>query len=179
MFEVSINENTKLVLVHHALAEEYAKTVEANRAYLSEWLEWPRHCKTTNAFADFIRDSLHKYADGKSMVCAIFHKDELVGNCGFNTINHQIKKAEIGYWLAESHQGRGIMTSACQFLIDYAFNELKLEKVEIAAAEHNRPSRAVCERLGLKLEGILTNRELIGGKILNHAIYGIHNKTLP
>ena len=50
-----------------------------------------------------------------------------------------------------------------------------MEKVQIAAADGNAKSRAVCERLGMKLEGIITNRERIGDRILNHAIYGIHN----
>ena len=50
-----------------------------------------------------------------------------------------------------------------------------MEKVQIAATEGNVKSRAVCDRLGMKLEGIVTNRERIGDRILNHAIYGIHN----
>jgi ribosomal-protein-serine acetyltransferase len=64
-------------------------------------------------------------------------------------------------------------------LIDIAFNEHMLEKVQLAAAKDNLASRAVAERCGMTLEGILTNREKVGDRILDHAIYGIHKSNRP
>ena len=69
------------------------------------------------------------------------------------------------------------MTRSCRYLIDFAFTELKIEKVQLRAAEDNKPSRAVAERLGFKLEGIISNCERVGDRILNLAIYGIHNEA--
>lgn len=147
---------------------------EENLEYLSEWFAWPRFCKTQEDFKEFVKDSLHKYAEGTSRNCAIKYRSEIVGNSGFNTINSNLKVVEIGYWLGQQYQGHGIVTRVCRYLIDYAFTKLDMEKVQISVAEGNLPSRAVCERLGMQLEGIITHREKIGDKILNHAIYGIH-----
>ncbi|MFA0502952.1 GNAT family N-acetyltransferase, partial [Vibrio sp. 10N.222.46.A1] len=58
--------------------------------------------------------------------------------------------------------------------IDIAFNELDMEKVEISAATGNQSSRKVCERLHFTLEGIITRNENLNGRIIDHAIYGLH-----
>ena len=174
MFKITIDDEITLYLENAAFAERYLELVEENYEYLSEWLEWPRFCKSLDDFKKFVRDSLHKYADGKSMTCAIEFRGEIVGNCALNAINHSLEMVEIGYWIGKQYQGNGIITRVCRWLIDYAFTKLDMKKVQIAAAEGNLPSRAVCERLGMQLEGIITNREKVGDKILNHAIYGIH-----
>ena len=41
-------------------------------------------------------------------------------------------------------------------------------------ATENLASRAICERLGMKLEGIISNAENLNGRIVDHAIYGLH-----
>ena len=174
MFKLTVDDEINLYLVNDAFTERYVELAEESNEYLSEWLAWPRFCKTQNDFKEFVKGSLHKYADGKCMNCAIEFQGEIVGNSGFNTINHDLKMVEIGYWIGKQYQGNGIITRVCRYLIDFAFTKLNMEKVQIAAAEGNLPSRAVCERLGMQLEGIITNREKVGDRVLNHAIYGIH-----
>ena len=175
MFSSKIDNEIKLALVQESFAPMYVELVKENFTYLKQWLTWPPHCQNEQDFASFIRKSLHDYADGKSMVCGIFFNEKLVGNVSFNTINHRLKKVEIGYWLAESVQGNGIMTRVCKKLIEIAFNELEMHKVEISAATENVASRAVCERLGMKLEGIISNSENLNGRIVDHAIYELHH----
>lgn len=179
MFKLSVDDEINLYLVNEAFTERYVELVaEENSEYLSEWLAWPTFCRTQDDFKAFVRGSLHKYADGTCMNCAIEYRGEIVGNSGFSTINHNLKMVEIGYWIGRQYQGNGIVTRVCRYLINYAFTQLSMEKVQIAAAEGNSPSRAVCERLGMRLEGIITNREKVGDRVLNHAIYGIHKSEM-
>ena len=174
MFSRIIDEEIKVSLVQESFAPMYLELVKDNFTYLEKWLAWPPHCKSKQDFISFIRKSLHDYADGKSMVCGIWFNEELVGNISFNTINHQLKKVEIGYWLKESAQGNGIITRVCEKFIDIAFIELEMHKIEISAASENLASRAVCERLGMKLEGVISHAENLNGRIVEHAIYGLH-----
>jgi ribosomal-protein-serine acetyltransferase len=176
MFSWQVDEDIRLNLVNEKFAFRYAALCSADHEYLAEWLEWPRHCSRKEDFLAFIRTSLHQYADGKGLTCAMEYKGEIVGNIAFNKIDHTLKKVEIGYWLASAYRGNGIVTRSCRYLIDYAFSELQMQKVQIAAAAENRDSRAVCERLGMTLEGVLTNQEKVGDRILDHAIYGLYNK---
>jgi hypothetical protein len=80
--------------------------------------------------------------------------DKLVGDIGYHPIDWADRKAEIGYWLGESFQGKGLMTEACKTLITYAFAELGLNKVEIHCAAENIRSCAIPKRLGFTQEGI-------------------------
>lgn len=174
MFKWKLDDEINLCLVHQRFAPRYVQLAAENKAYLSQWLAWPAVCSTEEDFRQFVAGSLHKYADGVAMNCAIEYRGEIIGNVGFNSINPTLQVAEIGYWMAESCQGKGIMTRCCRHLIDYAFSELAMEKVQISAAEDNTPSRAVCERLGMTLEGIITRKEKVGDRILNHAVYGFY-----
>lgn len=175
MFCCQVDDEIRLNLINEKFAFRYAALCAADHEYLAQWLEWPRHCTRKQDFQAFIRESLHQYAEGTGLVCAMEYKGEIVGNIAFNKIDPALKKVEIGYWLASGYQGQGIVTRSCRHLIDYAFSALEAQKVEIACAEDNLASRAVCERLGMALEGILTNREKIGDRIVNHAVYGLYS----
>jgi len=173
MFIQAIESDLKLALVEPSFASKYLKIVTNQRDYLLQWLAWPLHANSEEFFLTFINKSLIEYAQGKGMVCGIIYQGELVGNISFNTINHDLKMVEIGYWLSEEYQGNGIITRSAAKLIDIAFSELNIDKVQISAAVENRASRKVCERLGMKLEGIITHSENLNGRIVDHAIYGL------
>ena len=174
MLQLVVDDEIKLLLVHEDFVPRYVKLVEKNYEYLSQWLAWPPLCKTHDDFKQFVKSSSDKYASGESMICSIEYHGEIVGNCGFNTIDHVLKKVEIGYWIGEEYQGNGIITRVCHFLKNYAFTDLKMQKIQISVAENNTTSRAVCERLNMKFEGIITNSEKVGDNILSHAIYAVH-----
>ena len=174
MFTRKVDEDIQLALVQPSFAVGYVALAKANYKQLEQWLAWPPHSKTEADFMGFVERCLQDYAAGKSMTCGIIYQNQLVGNVSFNTINHALKKVEIGYWLAASAQGNGVITRVCKHLIDMAFDEMDMQKVQVSAAEGNAPSRAVCERLGMTLEGIITHAENLNGRIVNHAVYGLH-----
>ena len=176
MFTRCVDQEISLALVQTSFAVQLEALAEQNFSYLSQWLPWPAKCKTQAQFAEFIQAALHGYADGKNMICGVLYQGKLVGMSGFNTINQILKRAEIGYWLEESAQGKGIMTRVCRALIGVAFNELGMHKVQISAATGNRRSRALCERLGATLEGVITRAGVVNGVTLDHAVYGIHRR---
>jgi ribosomal-protein-serine acetyltransferase len=65
----------------------------------------------------------------------------------------------MGYWLAKSQTGRGIMTAAVKALIAEGFENLGLNRIQARVATGNHPRQAVCERAGLKREGVLRQAE--------------------
>ncbi|UTM56860.1 GNAT family N-acetyltransferase [Photobacterium sp. CCB-ST2H9] len=178
MFSQTVDQDIQLALVQPSFAPRYVELVNAHFDYLSQWLAWPPHCNTESDFLNFIRRSLQDYAEGKSMVCAIFYQGIHVGNCSFNSINHSLKTVDIGYWLAADYQGKGIITRVCSHLIRIAFEQLEMEKVVIAAAVENQASRSVAERLGMTLEGVISRNENLNGRILSHAIYALHRQPV-
>ena len=179
MFTLKIDDDIELALVQPSFSPRYVALIKGDFEYLDQWLAWPKHCQTEETFLSFISKSLHDYADGKSLTCAMLYKGTIVGNISINSILKDLKSAEIGYWLCSKYQGKGIVTRAVSALISMAFNQYELEKVQISAAVSNKPSRAVCERLGMTLEGVITNAENLNGRIVDHAIYAAYKNQWP
>ncbi|QUM81806.1 GNAT family N-acetyltransferase [Moritella sp. 5] len=178
MFTLNVDPDLQLAIVQPSFARRYLDIVTAERAYLSKWLPWATNANNEAFFLEFVRKSLQGYAEGKSMSCALVYQHTVVGSISFNHIDQDLKKVVVGYWLSEKYQGMGIVTKAVSFLIEYAFSELSMDKVEICAAVDNIASRRVCERLNMALEGIISNAENVNGEIVDHAIYGIHRTDL-
>lgn len=174
MFIRTVDTELSIALVEPSFAQEYFEIVSKEQSYLSQWLAWPPHAKNAEFFDVFINKSLHDYANGRSLTCGIIYQNELVGNVSFNSINLSLKKIELGYWLSESKQGKGIMNRVVSYMLNLAFTDYDIEVVKICAATQNSASRAVAEKLGFTLEGILTNNENLNGKIVDHAVYSIH-----
>ncbi|MBA2646504.1 MAG: GNAT family N-acetyltransferase, partial [Pyrinomonadaceae bacterium] len=95
------------------------------------------------------------------------------GEVSVDRIEWQNKLAEMGYSLGAEYQGRGIVTACMCVLIDYAFDELKLNRVELRCAAENLKSRAVAERLGFTQEGELRESWLIHGRFVGQVVYGM------
>jgi len=99
--------------------------------------------------------------------------NELYGGISINQININHKVANIGYWVRQSRQRQGIATRAVRSISDYGFKQLKLTRLEIVAAEKNRPSRAVAENVGAVLECIAPDRIAIKSRAISAAVYSI------
>jgi len=178
IFRQEVDSEINLIMLQDSLAENLFQLVDSDREYLNKWLPWVNHTKSVKDTKVFIKNSIIDFAEGKSIIVAIEYCNKIVGVTGYNTIDKDLKKVEIGYWISSKQQGKGIVTKSCNKLIQYAFNELEIKKVQISVATENIKSRKICEILGMKLEGIIKNSEKIHGKIIDHAIYGIcKNKT--
>lgn len=129
MFISQIDDEVALALLQPSFAQAYFSIVSRERDYLAEWLAWPLCADGEAFFSAFIESSLTKYAEGKSMTCAMLYKGEVVGNVSFNVISPALKKVIVGYWLSKDFQGKGIASRCVTALVDIAFNQLEMTKV--------------------------------------------------
>ncbi|WP_208591457.1 GNAT family N-acetyltransferase [Gracilibacillus suaedae] len=172
MFVRKIYENLSLKLIDQRDAETIFDLTENSRDYLREWLPWVDVTVKVEDTREFIQSSLKGFADNKSLTTVILYHGEIVGVAGFNSIDWSNKIAYIGYWLGAEYQGNGIMTRVAKTLTDYAFMELKLNKVEIRAAINNQKSRDIPKRLGFVEEGRIRSVEWLYDHYTDHVIYG-------
>lgn len=173
MFSHMISDDLQLKLLEYRHAEELFQVIDANRNYLKEWLPWIDETISVEQSKEFIQFSLNVLASQNGFNLGIFYAERLAGVIGLHHIDWKNKKTTIGYWLSEEHQGQGIMTRACEAVIDYVFHDLCLNRVEIRAAEQNRKSRAIPERLSFVNEGKVRQAEWIGDHYVDHVIYGM------
>ena len=154
-------------------AQELYDLTEANREYLREWLPWLDAIQSSSDTKKFIESTTEESSTGGAPNFAVLYKGIICGVAGFHKINKQHKTGSIGYWLAQSHTGNGIMTTAVKELLKIGFGELNLNKIEIRCAEDNIKSRAIPERLGFTYEATLRQCEWLYSKYVNHAIYSM------
>ncbi len=173
MFVHKMDEDLSLKLIDLRDADSVFELTENSRDYLREWLPWVDSTVKVEDTKAFIQSCVKGFADNKSLTTVILYQAEIVGVAGFNSIDWSNKIASIGYWLGDKYQGNGIMTRVAKALTDYAFTELKLNKVEIRAAVDNLKSRNVPERLGFVEEGTIRSGEWIYDHFVDHVVYGI------
>ena len=168
-----VDDDTELCLLEERHAQELFDLVDANRAHLRVWLPWVDYETSVEDSKAFIKSSLRQFANNEGLQLGIRYKGQLAGVIGYHPINWSNRKVEIGYWLAEPFQGRGLMTKACKTLIAYAFNELRLNKVTIECATGNSRSCAIPKRLGFQQEGILHDSEWLYDHYVDHFVFGM------
>jgi ribosomal-protein-serine acetyltransferase len=168
-----IDAATELRPLRHSDSRELFALTHSNRTHLRQWLPWVDAVTAEADTRAYIRTTIEQRDEGRGPVFAIVHDGAIAGVTGFLPLDRVHRGGEIGYWLAAPYQGRGIMTASCRFLVRYAFHTLDLHRLQIAAATENLRSRAVIERLGLKLEGILRGRENLYGRWVDHAVYSM------
>lgn len=154
-------------------ANELFELTERNRTHLRQWLPWLDSISNPDDTKEFIEGTIKQFEAGLGPVFAIIVEQRIAGVIGFHPIDNADHVAEIGYWLSADHQGKGIITNSCRALIKHAFEYLSVNRLQVPAAEQNIKSRSVSERLGLKFEGILRERENLYGNFVNHAMYSI------
>ncbi len=154
-------------------AVELSRLVDRNREHLREWLQWVDNSRTTQDSRDFLREVRKMYRDSRTVTAGIWHRERLSGMVGLNDIDWANRSTRFGYWLDAGLQGEGIMTRACQALIEHVFNDLELNRIEIEAAVENVRSRAIPERLGFQLDGVRREAQFLNGRYVDIAVYGM------
>lgn len=86
---------------------------------------------------------------------------------------------EIGYIFDPAAGGRGYATEAVRALLDLAFGELGARRVVARVDARNAPSRALLERLGLRLEALLIENEWFKGELSSEADYAVLAREWP
>lgn len=140
--------------LHEALVESIAQLRE--HLWFLPWLATEPSLETANqrcrqAQASFLlRTDLPYLAFEKA-------SGRLVASVGLHRTDWELPKTEVGYWVRTSETGKGYASECVKALTKWALEELGAKRVGLVTNETNLGSRAVAERCGFQLEGILRN----------------------
>ncbi len=167
---LSVDEKTKLEKLKLKHTEIIYNAINSNRDFLGKWLPFvplTQKVEDTTGFICSIQ------ASSRDEVFVVWHKNQFAGLIGYKEIDTVNQKAEIGYWLCENMQGKGIMTSCVHELVAHGFNEKKLNRIQIKTAEGNIKSANIPKRISFQFEGIERQGERHGAHFLNLEIYSL------
>jgi ribosomal-protein-serine acetyltransferase len=173
MFTYKVDEKTKLKMLTLQDAESLFMLTDQSRASLKEWLPFIDHTKSSADTEVFIRATMKQYADNNGFQAGIWYEGEIAGVIGFHKIDWNNKSTSLGYWLGKGYEGSGLMTTSVSAFVNHALVELGLNRVEIRAAEENKKSRAIPERLNFTEEGRVRQAEWLYDHYVNHVVYGM------
>lgn len=159
--------------------EAWAALRQASHAYLQPWEPlWPEDDLTRAAFKRRLTIYAREMEGGNAWPFFIFADADqsLVGAITLSNVRRGVAEAgTLGYWVGQGHAGRGHATAAVRAMVAYAFQDLKLHRVEAACVPANLASRRVLEKAGFELEGQARAYLKINGAWADHLLFGVVN----
>lgn len=163
-------------------ADAIFQTIHTQRDYLGEWLPFVSMTQTVDFTRSFIQSILEVPSEVREHTFVVLYEGSFAGLTGFRDTDRSNRKTEIGYWLSEPFQHKGIITQAVKALIAFAFDELAMNRIQIRCAVGNEPSRRIPLRLGFRREGVERAGELFpDGQFRDLEVFSLlkneHNAT--
>ncbi len=116
-------------------------------------------------------NSIETEHSGKWWIIEERESRQPLGAIGFNHWLHQHEKAELGYWLYPTAQGKGIASEALELVCHEAFSHLHMHRLEAYIEEPNHSSVRLLEKAGFVKEGLLRECEWKNGKWISLYIF--------
>jgi len=111
---------------------------------------------------------------GTAFGFGVFVGDRFAGEINISSVQRgAFQSCYLGYWIDEAMAGNAYIPEACVVLFKFAFEELRLHRIQISILPRNAPSRAVVRKLGLRGEGIAVRYLEIDGEWEDHVRYAI------
>ncbi len=143
--------------------------VVANLEHLRPWMPWAQFGYEPS----WIGIAVAEMELGQSANFVFVHAGEPAGTIGFHGFDRINRATSIGYWIAASAQGHGLVTAAVRALAGLAFEQWGLHRIQLRAAVDNARSRAVATRCGFTEEGVARDAELIDGRFRDLVVYSL------
>ena len=156
-----------------------------NSKLLKQYVRWKNHPRVRKYARNVVPRTLEdqkqrfesKVEEFKDHISLdIWHKKDkkAIGNLGLNHIDWVSGWANAFLYIGEpEYWGQNIATEATELLVEYAFNELNLHKLQGGAAVENVGSWSVAEKVGFKFNGIRKDEMYVEGKYFSMKNYGI------
>ena len=176
MEKLIIDEHQFLERLSLSHVETIFKAIDQNRQFLRKWLPFVDFTRQTVDTERFVRSILGKPFVRRDEVYVIWYNSEFAGLIGFKDNDRVNDKIEIGYWLVEKMTGKGIAAAATRKMVNLAFRNMEMNRVQIRCGEGNYKSAAIPLRLGFSLEGIERGGERHDHTYIDLEVYSLLKK---
>lgn len=156
---------------------QWAELRELSRDYLQPWEPaWSEDDLSRNAFRRRLMVYTREMEMGTAWPLFVYRLEgeRLLGAITLSNIRRGVAETgTLGYWIGQPYAGLGIGTAGVRLVLDFAFNSLKLNRIEAACLPSNLASRRVLEKAGFREEGLARAYLKINGHWADHSLFGI------
>jgi ribosomal-protein-alanine N-acetyltransferase len=158
-----------------ALSDFYLR----NKDHLQPWEpERDPDYHSVNSWELRLQDRMVEFETGTSAHFLTFEPSTscVVAICSLtNIVRGPFQAGNLGYAVCKSHEGRGLMKELCQHVIEFAFDNLHLNRVMANYMPRNLRSEALLNYLGFESEGLARKYLCINGKWEDHVLTSLIN----
>ncbi len=162
-----MNELEPRVHIRRVESRDKREILALNQASISLHSPWITTPLTSHSFRSYFRRTLRD--DHEGIVCCLKETNKIVGIFNLNGIvRGSFQSTTIGYYSSAQYTGLGYMTEGLQQVLNFAFNQLGLHRVEANIQPSNDSSRKLVQRCGFVLEGFSPKLLFISGRWRDH-----------
>lgn len=178
---LTIDRDISLVVAGTEATEDFHNLIEKNQEHLHQWKSWLEQVQGKRQVHYFLEKNQRFYnelisgdisaSNHPGFQFLIVFKKQTAGLVGFQGISLKNDICALGYWIGTEFEGQGLVTKSAQKVIEYGFEVLGINRVEIQCAVDNLRSIKVAERLGFVQEGRLAQVEKRGNEYVDHFLF--------
>jgi ribosomal-protein-serine acetyltransferase len=172
---ITIDHEIRIELIEEKHIQPIFEMVDGNRNHLRQWLPFVDKMQTVEFAQNFVKETQQRNQEGNEFAFVIIDNETFVGRIGVYKIDNKNKIGEIGYWIIQDSQGKGIATKCCKQLIEFCFRELRLNRIEIKCGTGNLKSATIPQRLNFTKEGIMRQAELLYDEFIDLNLFSLLN----
>jgi ribosomal-protein-serine acetyltransferase len=170
-FGHDLGDGWSLTLRDLSTVQDVSRLIGENLDRLRAGEPWAWEDQSPESVVLYTEHLLAKYSMDQAVPCVLRYDGEIAG-CASLAIDGYLRTVSLGYWVVAGLEGRGGVTRAGSALLGVA-RARGMRRAEIRAAVGNVRSRAVAERLGFELEGVLSSALPLGRDRVDVALYGL------
>jgi [ribosomal protein S5]-alanine N-acetyltransferase len=167
---------TKRLLLQELKREDLDAFVEVGNEkainYFTWYIPYPLTRKKAKKVVEkIIEGAQKKRRDHYELAITLKNSKKLIGMANIYSMNYKDRKAKIGYWIGKEFRRRGYALEASKAMIDFAFGELKLNKITGKSLAQNKASNELLKKLGFRKMGIARQDQCVDGKLMDCYIW--------
>jgi ribosomal-protein-serine acetyltransferase len=173
VFLYPLGDDAGLGMLEPWHAEQFAAAVDQARAYLAPWVPFAHSVTDVDSARVLLQRLADRHAGDTAHLYGIWQDGQLIGGAVFPQFDTGTGICELGVWLVPRVAGRGLITKAARYLLDWAIRIRGMSRVEWHTNPENERSKAVARRLGMTCEGVLRSAFVLAGKREDVEIWSI------
>ena len=173
MKNIIIENEIELALPSLNYVQDLHEVIINEKARLSKWLPWAIAYDKLEDSRMYSELTMKNFESKKSFGFTILVSGKAVGVMGTHNVDYTNQRTTIGYWISQDYEGKGIVSKGVNALLQFCFEDLNLNKVEIWCALDNMRSNNIPKNLGFKHEGVLREVEKGISGFIDVNVYGL------
>ena len=170
---IEVDKALHLEVLEADHSDELFALVEASRDHLAPYLPWADEHPSLQSIRDFIELRRRLFEHGRALPTVVIYDGDIAGGLGMDVIDPQTRTGELGYWLGRTFQGMGLMSRALDALLDTAFGEWEMHRLELQCTPDNTRSCAMARRVGFTHEGTRRQAGRVAGKRVDLELFAM------